>query len=138
MTPSTFHQLRVSPSSILMSSNADQQETNSNNIGATERLLLDRNRALLDKRNGVVQRFGKTIKKDGLDGVRDVVWKVYFASNYVFTGLGILLVMGLFINVAGYGYYVDNQTGMFMIDTFEHIKMEQFFANEAARLLSSL
>merc|ERR1711897_5807 len=107
-----------------MSVDVDQEM----DLGATERLLLDKER-------GLVQKLGKTVKKDGLDGVRAIVWNLYFTANYVFTGLGILLMLGLTLNLAGYGYYFDNH-GMFNVDTLEHIRQEKFFAEETAKLMS--
>mmetsp|Transcript_12142 Transcript_12142/g.17806 ORF Transcript_12142/g.17806 Transcript_12142/m.17806 type:complete len:153 (+) Transcript_12142:138-596(+) len=112
-----------STSSLPMSSEVDQ----GGQLGATERLLLD-------KARGIEQRLGKTVKKDGLDGVRAFVWSVYFGANYVFTGLGALLVLGLAMNMAGYGYYFD-ANGL-NVDTLEHIRHDKFMAEEAARLMS--
>lgn len=113
----------LSTPSLQMSAEVDQDV----DLGATERLLLDRQK-------GLVQKLGKTVKKDGLDGVRAVVWSMYFGANYLFTGLGILLVLGAALNMAGYGYYIDN--GIFNIDTLEHIRQDKFMAEEAAKLLS--
>mmetsp|Transcript_18730 Transcript_18730/g.28289 ORF Transcript_18730/g.28289 Transcript_18730/m.28289 type:complete len:154 (-) Transcript_18730:103-564(-) len=113
----------LSTPSLHMSAEVDQDVA----LGATERLLLDRQK-------GLVQRLGKTVKKDGLDGVRAVVWSMYFGADYLFTGLGILLVLGAALNMAGYGYYIDH--GMFNIDSLEHIRQDKFMAEEATKLLS--
>jgi hypothetical protein len=98
-------------------------------IGETEQLLLAR-KEFRDK--GLVQRYGETVKKDGLDGLRAMVWKLFDISNVVFPALGAVLTLGLFLNMMGYGYYFDN-SGL-VIDTLQNIHQEQSFQAEAAKL----
>jgi hypothetical protein len=101
-------------------------------IGETERMLLENKRA---KDLGLQQKYGVTIKKDGLDGVRAAVWGVFHASNAIFPVLGAALVAGLMLNMMGYGYSFEN--GSVVIDSLQHIRQEEFFQMEAARLTAS-
>ena len=99
------------------------------NIGATERLLLDHKR-IGDL--GLCQEYGKTVKKDGLDGVRAFVWGIFDVSNYVFPALGAAMSFVLLLNMVGYGYFFDD--GSLVIDTLSNIQQEQFFQEEAIKL----
>jgi len=98
------------------------------NMGPTERLLIEKAFA---RNKGLVQEYGKTIKKDGLDGVRTVIWGIFYASQAVFSVLAVALVFGMALNVAGYAYYVDD--GGFHVDTFQHLHQMQFLEAETAR-----
>ena len=100
-----------------------------NGMGETERLLL-KHRELID--SGVVQEMGRTIKKDGLDGVRAFVWVMFDVSNYVFPAMGAVLSFGLLLNMAGYGYFFDD--GSLVIDTLQNIQQEAIFQEEVAKL----
>ena len=116
----------VSTSTLQMSSPpADDFEQN---MGPTERLLMEKS---LARKKGLVQEYGKTVKKDGLDGVRAAVWGVFHASQAVFSVLAVALVLGMALNAAGYAYYVDDAG--FHVDTFSHIHQMQFFEAETAR-----
>ena len=71
-----------------------------NNVGPTEQLLLD----FKDRQDsGVVQKYGKTVLNDGLDGVRAIVWGIFDMTNYVFPAMGLALSFGLVLNMMGYG-----------------------------------
>lgn len=100
-----------------------------NSLGSTERLLMEKANA---RKQGLVQEYGRTVKKDGLDEVRAVVWGVFHASQAVFSVLAVALVIGMALNAAGYGYYLDN-TGVH-IDTFQHMHQMQFLEAETTRL----
>lgn len=102
-------------------------------VGETEQLLLAR-KEFKDK--GLVQRLGKTVKKDGLDGVRAVVWKIFDVSNVVFPAMGVALSVGLFVNMMGYGYYFDTDSGL-VVDTLSNIHQEQAFQAEAAKFAAA-
>lgn len=104
-------------------------------IGPTEQLLLHAKKRRDDQRRGYVQKIGKTVKRDHLDGVRAMVWWAYGVSNYMFGGLGALLFVTMTLNLAGYGFYIDTG-GSFVVDTLEHIHQDQFFAAEASRLVA--
>lgn len=101
----------------------------SNAMGETERLLMQR-REHID--SGMVQEMGRTIKKDGLDGVRALVWAMFDVSNYVFPAMGAVLSFGLLLNMAGYGYFFDD--GSLVFDTLQNIQQEAFFQEEVAKL----
>ena len=98
-------------------------------LGETEQLLLAR-KEIKDK--GLVQQYGKTVKKDGLDGLRALIWGIFDVTNVVFPAMGMVLSVGLFLNMLGYGYYFDH--GSLVIDTLQSISQEQFFQEEAAKL----
>lgn len=101
------------------------------NIGATEQLLLD----FKDRQDsGVVQKYGKTVLNDGLDGVRAVVWGIFDMTNYVFPAMGLLLTMGLMLNMMGYGYFFDSETHGLVIDSLSNMQREAFFQQEVAKL----
>jgi len=123
----TFSRTTCKSTSLSMSANVDQ-DLDLDALDATERMLIE-------KKRGIVQRLGKTVKKDGLDGIRDIVWATYFATNYVIGALVILAVAGFGANMAGYGYFFDDH-GVLVFDTLVHIRQEHFFATEAARLMS--
>jgi hypothetical protein len=101
-------------------------------LGETERLLLEHNRR---RTSGVIQEYGRTVKKDGLDGLRALVWGIFDVTNIVFPVLGVALTMGLFLNMIGYGYYFD-QSGL-VIDTLNSIQQDQAFQVEAANMAAA-
>lgn len=104
---------------------------NDNETGETERLLLE----AAERRNlGLKQDFGQTIKGDGLDGLRALVWGLFDVSQVVFGCLGVALSLGLLLNVMGYGYFFDWDTGGVVIDTLDHIRQDKVMAAEAAKL----
>jgi len=98
-------------------------------LGATERLLLEKKKV---EDLGLVQKYGETIKKDGFDGLRAFVWKIFDVSNYVFPALGVAMSFGLLLNMAGYGYYLDD--GGVVIDTLQNIQEDQFFQEQVIKL----
>lgn len=89
------------------------------------------------KRHGLRQEYGLTIKKDGLDELRKVVWFVFEISQVVFTGLGVLLTLGLLLNIMGYGYFFDDH-GNFIIQTLEDIRHANMMDAELVRLTNNL
>lgn len=120
-------------------------------IGKTEQILLDyqtRKHASAENNNSGsnnslqqpppkrtnIQEYGKTVRHDGFDGVRAVVWSVFQATEVVFPVLGFLLTCGLFLNLAGYGYYMDADTGKFMVSSLNYIQQEQYLQLEATKL----
>lgn len=101
-------------------------------IGETERLLLD---AKKRRTLGLKQEYGATIKKDGLDGVRAVVWQLFGLSNVIFGVLGVALSLGLMLNVVGYGYYFDAPSPSFLVvDSLQNIALDKQLSMEAAKL----
>jgi hypothetical protein len=98
-------------------------------LGETERLLLEHSHR---RASGIVQEYGRTVRKDGLDGVRALVWGLFDVTNVAFPMLGVALTMGLFLNMIGYGYYFD-QSG-FVIDTLNKIQQDQAFQVEAVKM----
>ena len=98
-------------------------------LGETEQLLVEHKKR---RESGLLQEYGRTVKKDGLDGIRALVWGIFDVSNVVFPMLGVALTMGLFLNMAGYGYYFDDSG--FVIDTLNNIQQDQAFQAEAARM----
>ncbi|KAG7340878.1 hypothetical protein IV203_024421 [Nitzschia inconspicua] len=102
-------------------------------LGPTERLLLERKRI---QDLGLVQELGKTVKKDGLDGIRSVVWAVYNASNIVFPILAVIMFAGICLNLMGYGYYWEDTTNQLIIDSLEHIRQENIYQQELLRIAS--
>jgi hypothetical protein len=100
-------------------------------MGETERLLLERRRI---QDLGLVQELGKTVKKDGLDGLRLVIWTVYDISNVVFPVMAAVMMAGLCLNLVGYGYYWDHDTHKMIIDTLEHIRQENIYQQELWRI----
>jgi hypothetical protein len=99
-------------------------------LGPTERLLIAAKKA---KDLGLIQKYGETVKKDGLDGLRKFVWAAFGVSdNVIFPTLGILMVSSLFLHALGYGYNFD-ESGAFVIDTLAQIRQANFFELEAAR-----
>jgi hypothetical protein len=101
-------------------------------IGATERLLLA---AKIQREQGLRQDYGVTIKKDGWDGVRAVVWTVFGVTQLVLPVLAVALTCGLALNAMGYGYFFDVQTGNFVVDSLDHIRQEQLFQLEINKLV---
>lgn len=99
------------------------------NVGVTERLLLEHKRS---QELGLVQEYGCTVKKDGLDGVRAFVWGIFDVSNVVFPVMGVALSLGLALNLAGYGYYFDQ--GSLVVDTLQTIQQDQMFQEEVVKL----
>jgi hypothetical protein len=123
-------------SKIYMASQIEMEEQVPT-IGPTERLLLEaKNR----RDSGIIQEYGRTVMNDSLDGIRELVWAIFNLSNVVFTGLGILMVLAMALNVAGYGYYMDggdiNSSSMFQlhIDTLENIRQAHYFEEEMGRV----
>ena len=100
-------------------------------IGAAERLLLERKRI---QDEGLVQELGKTVKNDGLDGLRAFIWGIYGASNVVFPVLSVFMFAGICINLVGYGYYWDDHTNKMVFDTLEHIRQENIYQAELLRI----
>jgi len=90
-------------------------------IDANERRRIETER----REAGYCQRIGKTVRNDGLDGVRSVVWALYSASTYVFPALGLIFFTQLVIQLAGYGFYFDEVQRSFVFDTLEHIRFVQ-------------
>ena len=123
--PVSHHQVRPSTVGVKMSDEHMRDDL----MGATERLLLEKKER---KDLGLVQKVGCTVKKDGLDGVRAFVWGIFDVSNYVFPALGAALSFGLLLNMAGYGYYLDD--GGVVIDTLQNIQQDQMFQQEAAKM----
>ena len=118
---------------LRMSSVEVHNENESCAIGETERILLQ---AVANRELGLKQELGQTIKKDGLDGVRALVWTVFDVSQIVFGCLTVALSLGLLLNMMGYGYYFEWDQGGFAIDTLEHIRQDRVMAAEAAKLAS--
>ncbi|KAG7373599.1 hypothetical protein IV203_034323 [Nitzschia inconspicua] len=102
-------------------------------LGPTERLLLERKRI---QDLGLVQELGKTVKKDGLDGIRSVVWAIYNVSNIVFPMLAVTMFAGICLNLMGYGYYWEDTTNQLIIDSLEHIRQENIYQQELLRIAS--
>jgi hypothetical protein len=98
-------------------------------MGETERLLLEHKRV---KDLGLVQELGRTIKKDGLDGIRALIWAFYGASNVVFPIMFVTMMGGIVLNLSGYGYYWDDH-GL-VIDTLEHIRQDNLYQQELLKL----
>jgi hypothetical protein len=101
----------------------DHPSSSSFSLGEAERRLLERKRA---QDLGLVQELGRTIKKDGLDGIRAVVWSLYHASNVVFPMLFVGMMAGLCLNMAGYGYYWSDD-GRIVLDTLDHIRQNNMW-----------
>jgi hypothetical protein len=112
---------------IFMASQIEMEEPQE--LGPTERLLLE---AKKRRDSGIIQEYGRTVMNDHLDGVRALVWSIFNLSNVVFTGLGILMVIAMALNVAGYGYYLDVDN--LHIDTLENIRQARYFDEEMSRL----
>jgi hypothetical protein len=103
----------------------------SQQIGAAERLLLERKRI---QDEGLVQELGRTIKKDGWDGVRALIWSLYGVSNVVFPVLAVVMFTGICVNLVGYGYYWDETTNKMVFDTLEHIRQENIYQQELLKI----
>ena len=113
-----------------MSSETADDTDSSSFVGETERLLLERK---MRQDQGLVQEIGRTVKNDGWDGVRSVVWGVYFAAqNFVFPTLAVALFALTVMNMAGYGYYIGDDG--FQIDSLSHINQVRVLEAETARL----
>jgi hypothetical protein len=97
-------------------------------LGATERLLLEKAR---ERELGLVQEYGKTIKKDGLDGVRAFVWGIFHTSQVVFGVLAIALMASMALHMAGYGYYWDD-AGSFHVDILANVKQFHLWEEASA------
>ena len=102
-------------------------------IDKTEQLLLDRKERI---DSGIVQRIGKTVLNDGLDGVRSVVWGLYNVAEVLFPFLGACMFVSLLLNVLGYGYYFDDN-GHFLFNTLDYIRQEQFYQGEFAKFTAN-
>lgn len=87
----------------------------------TEDLLLEYSK---QKALGLKQEYGETIKKDGLDGVRKVVWGIFRATEIVFPALGGLLTVGLFLNLLGYGYELTPDHGL-VVQSLEAMRTDK-------------
>lgn len=120
------------PSTKLSMSSPPADDFDEAGLGATERLLLEKARA---RDLGLVQEYGKTVKKDGLDGVRAVIWGIFHASQAVFSVLAVALMVGMALNMAGYAYYWDDAG--FHVDTMHHLNEIRLFEAETARLAST-
>jgi len=103
-------------------------------IGDTERLLLERKRI---QDLGLIQELGRTVRKDGLDGLRAFLWVLYHASNVVFPVLAVGMFAGICLNLTGYGYYWDQDSHRLMIDTLQHIRQENIYQQELLKLAES-
>jgi hypothetical protein len=97
---------------------------------STEDILL---RAAEVKRLGLRQEYGCTIKRDGLDPLRTLVWFVFDVSNILFAGLAVLLVLGMLLNMAGYGYFFDDQNQL-VVQSLDTIRHDRAMDAEFARL----
>ena len=96
-------------------------------MGPTELLLLQRQQSL---QQGLKQEYGCTIKKDSYDVLRSVVWLLFDISNVIFPALGVLLTIGLGLNLfCGLGYYYDHTSHTIVIDTLDHIRLQHQFMN---------
>jgi hypothetical protein len=100
-------------------------------MGETERMLLERRRI---QDLGLVQELGKTVKMDGLDGLRAMVWTIYGISNVVFPIMATVMMAGMCLNLVGYGYYWDHDSHKMIIDTLEHIRQEYTYQQELWRI----
>lgn len=127
---SRAHSAAVGTLTVRPMSSAPMNEND--RLGATERLLLERAQR---REDGLVQEYGRTIKKDGLDGVRAAVWGLFHASQAVFSVLGVALAVGLALNMAGYAYYFDDAG--FHVDSFHHLEQVRFLEAETARLAAT-
>jgi len=117
-------------------------DNNNNNNNNAERRLLET--AARERRLGLTQRYGHTVKGDALDPLRALIWQLFFASNYVFGALGVALMLGLTLNLLGYGYYWDwngggslsssSSSSILVIDTLDHIRQEQALVQAAQHL----
>jgi hypothetical protein len=105
-------------------------ESSSSGPTSTEDILL---RAAEVKRLGLRQEYGCTIKRDGLDFLRTLVWFVFDVSNILFAGLAVLLVLGMLLNIAGYGYFFDDQHQL-VVQSLDTIRHDRAMDAEFARL----
>ena len=109
------------------SSSSLQLPTSTSNLGPTELLLLQRQHS---HQHGLRQEYGCTIKNDSYDYIRSVIWLLFDVSNVIFPVLGILLTLGLGLNLfCGLGYYYDTTSHTIIIDTLEHIRLQNQFIN---------
>ena len=106
-------------------------------VGKTEQLLLDRCDAERRRQQQqghdanvvVVAEVGRTIRDDGLDPIRAVVWSVFnVAQNIVFPTLAVVMMVKLGLQISGYGvlYYWDdahNVLPYIQIDTVQHLRL---------------
>ena len=119
------------PMDLQQQQQPQQDDNNDRRMGETERLLVQRKQY---KDSGLVQELGRTVRKDGLDGLRALIWAMFNVSNYVFPAMGAAMSLGLLLNMAGYGYFFDD--GSLVIDTLANIQQEAMFQEEAAKLAS--
>ena len=135
-----YHQTPRTPapkmSADIDSSSSYSNTDSSSTLGATERTLLE---AAAKRRSNVVQKYGKTIKNDGLDGVRALVWGLFGVSQVVFGVAAVALTLTLALNVAGYGYYWDTTTDHYglVIDALQNIHQQEHYATEMAKMAAS-
>jgi hypothetical protein len=99
----------------------------SEQLGETERLLLERADS---RRRGLVSELGKTVRDDGLDHIRAVVWSLYEVTNVVFPLLAAFMVFKFTLQLTGYGvvYYWDDVTTTTIFptihfDTLDHLQL---------------
>ena len=96
-------------------------------MGPTELLLLQRHQMCQE---GLRQEYGCTIKNDPYDYIRSLIWFIFNISNIVFPTLGIILTIGLGLNLfCGLGYYYDTTSHTIIIDTLEHLRFQNQFLN---------
>ena len=93
-------------------------------LGTTEWLLLQRHEM---QQEGLRQDYGCTIKNDSYDVLRSAVWFLFDITNVIFPTLGLLLTMGLGLNLfCGLGYYYDTTSHTIIIDTLEHVRFHYY------------
>jgi hypothetical protein len=86
----------------------------------TERLLLEAKRS---RDLGLRQEYGATVKRDGLDGVRGVVWGIFFLTqSAVFPALAVALAASVGLNLLGCAVHWTSDWGP-VVDTLEHWQM---------------
>jgi hypothetical protein len=99
-------------------------------IGATELLLLQRAATASASSSNteqeqikVVQEYGCTIKNDGYDTIRSMIWFLFHMSNIIFPLLFLFFMINLSLNLfCEMGYYYNQNTHTFVIDTLDHIR----------------
>ena len=93
-------------------------------LGTTEWLLLQRHEM---QQEGLRQDYGCTIKNDSYDVLRSAVWFLFDITNVIFPTLGLLLTIGLGLNLfCGLGYYYDTTSHTIIIDTLEHVRFHYY------------
>mmetsp|Transcript_55399 Transcript_55399/g.134530 ORF Transcript_55399/g.134530 Transcript_55399/m.134530 type:complete len:173 (+) Transcript_55399:947-1465(+) len=80
-------------------------------------------------RDRVVAEVGRTIRGDGLDPIRAVIWSLYnVGQNIVFPTFAVLMMMKLALQISGYGvlYYWDEMHSVvpvIQMDTVQHLQL---------------